>query len=92
MNAEQVHLCASRVVHNQLEESRRFNDKLHELNQAMQDEQQAQLVLQKLGLEAYENLKEWQALKRSMPFATAQYMKERFRAENNSFHDLSAWC
>lgn len=75
----------------QIAEARRFNDKLHELNQAMRDEQQAQLVLQQLGLEAYENLKEWQTLKRSMPFATAQYMRERFRAENNSFHDLSAW-
>lgn len=88
MNMEQGHLCASRVTHKQLEESRRFNDKLHKLNQAMRDEQQAHLVLQQCGLEAYEHLKDWQTLKRSMPSATAQYMKERFRAENNSFHDI----
>lgn len=87
MNMEQVNPCASSVAHKQLEEARRFNDKLHELNQAMQDEQQAQLVLQQRGLEAYENLKEWQALKHSMPFATAQYMRELFREENNSLHD-----
>ena len=68
-------------------EERRFNDKKRELALAMQDEQQAQLVLQQYGSEAYESVKRWQAFKRQIPSSSAQYMKERFRAENNSFHD-----
>jgi chromosome segregation ATPase len=76
-----------KAKHQQQAEERRFNDKKHELDLAMQDEQQAQLVLQQYGLEAYESVKRWQAFKRQIPASSAQYMKELFRETNNSFHD-----
>ena len=76
-----------KAKHQQQAEERHFNDKKHELDLAMQDEQQAQLVLQQQGLEAYESVKRWQTFKRQIPSSSAQYMRELFREANNSFHD-----